>query len=65
LRPTKVSQKQTLPFTDEEVDRLLVAARALGRFRSYGPKMEPMILLLRWQVDTGTDVPRFITMYPR
>ena len=45
LRPTKVSQKQTLPFTDEEVDRLLVAARGLVRFRSYGPRMEPMILL--------------------
>ena len=48
LRPTKVSQKQTLPFTDEEVDRLLVAARGLVRFRSYGPRMEPMILLLRY-----------------
>src|ERR1700730_6776401 len=48
LRPTKVSQKQTLPFTDEEVDRLLVAARGLVRFRSYGPRVEPMILLLRY-----------------
>ena len=38
-------------------------------FESEGPIKTPNGRSLRfcsvWQVDTGTDVPRFITMYPR
>jgi integrase len=37
-----------LPFTDEEVERLLAAARGFVQFGNYGPKMEPMLLLLRY-----------------
>ena len=48
LKPTKVPHKPTLPYTDAEVDRLLEAARALVGFGRYGPRIEPMILLLRY-----------------
>ncbi len=48
LKPTKVSHRSTLPFTDAEVERLLDAARALTNFGRYGPRIEPMILLLRY-----------------
>lgn len=48
LRPTKVPHKPTLPYTDAEVERLLEAARALAGFGQYGPRIEPMILLLRY-----------------
>ena len=48
LKPTKVPHKPTLPYTDAEVERLLEAARALVGFGEYGPRIEPMILLLRY-----------------
>jgi integrase len=48
LKPTKVPHKPTLPYTDAEVERLLEAARALVGFGQYGPRIEPMILLLRY-----------------
>lgn len=48
LKPTKVPHKPTLPYTDVEVERLLDAARALVGFGQYGPRIEPMILLLRY-----------------
>lgn len=48
LKATKVSHRPTLPYSDEEVDRLLEAARNLRAFGRYGPRIEPMILLLRY-----------------
>jgi integrase len=48
LKPTKVPHKPTLPYPDAEVERLLEAARALVGFGQYGPRIEPMILLLRY-----------------
>ena len=48
LKPSKVPHRPTLPYTEEEVDRLLVAARALVGFGQYGPRIEPMICLLRY-----------------
>jgi integrase/recombinase XerD len=48
LKPTKVSHRPTLPYSEEEVDRLLKAAREMARFGRYGPRIEPMILLLRY-----------------
>jgi integrase len=48
LKPSKVPHTPTLPYTDAEVDRLLEAARALVGFGGYGPRIEPMILLLRY-----------------
>lgn len=48
LKTTKVAHRPTLPFSDEEVDRLLKAARKLHEFGRYGPRIEPMILLLRY-----------------
>jgi site-specific recombinase XerD len=48
LKPSKVPHRPTLPFTEAEVDRLLVAARTLVDFGQYGPRIEPMILLLRY-----------------
>ncbi len=48
LKPTKVPHKPTLPYTDVEVERLLDAARALVACGQYGPRIEPMILLLRY-----------------
>lgn len=48
LKPTKVPHTPTLPYTDAEVDRLLEAARTLVGFGQYGPRIEPMILLLRY-----------------
>jgi hypothetical protein len=29
------------------------------------PSGRPLVVESIWQIDTGTDVPRFITMYPR
>ena len=40
--------KPALPYTDPEVDCLLKAARTLAGFGEYGPRIEPMILLLRY-----------------
>jgi integrase/recombinase XerD len=48
LKPTKVPHRPTLPYTDGEVDRLIAAARSLLDFGRYGPRIEPMILLLRY-----------------
>lgn len=48
LKATKVSHRPTLPYSDEEVDRLLEAARTMHGFGRYGPRIEPMILLLRY-----------------
>ena len=48
VKSSKVEQNPTLPFSDEEVERVLVAARALTGFGQYGPKIEPMVLLLRY-----------------
>ena len=48
LKPSKVPHRPTLPFTEAEVDRLLVAAKKLVDFGQYGPRIEPMILLLRY-----------------
>ena len=48
LKTTKVSHRPTLPYSDEEVDRLLEAARKMQGFGRYGPRIEPMILLLRY-----------------
>jgi integrase/recombinase XerD len=48
VKSSKVEQNPTLPFSDGEVSRVLVAARALTGFGRYGPKIEPMVLLLRY-----------------
>ena len=48
VKSSKVEQNPTLPFSDDEVERVLVAARALTGFGRYGPKIEPMVLLLRY-----------------
>ena len=48
LKATKVSHRPTLPYSDEEVERLLDAARKLQAFGRYGPRIEPMIVLLRY-----------------
>jgi integrase/recombinase XerD len=48
VKGSKVEPNPTLPFSDDEVERILVAARDLKDFWSYGPKIEPMVLLLRY-----------------
>jgi integrase len=48
LKPSKVTHRPTLPFSDDEVDRLLKAAQEMVAFGRYGPRIEPMILLLRY-----------------
>ena len=48
VKSSKVEQNPTLPFSDDEVDRVLVAARALTGFGQYGSRIEPMVLLLRY-----------------
>jgi len=48
VKASKVEQNPTLPFSDDEVDRILDAARKLKTFGRYGPKIEPMVLLLRY-----------------
>ena len=48
VKSSKAEQNPTLPFSDEEVERVLDAARALTGFGRYGPKIEPMVLLLRY-----------------
>lgn len=48
LKPTKVSHRPTLPYSDEEVERLQNAAQGMMDFGRYGPRIEPMILLLRY-----------------
>ena len=48
VKSSKVDQTPTLPFSDDEVERVLVAARALASFGRYGPKIEAMVLLLRY-----------------
>ena len=47
LKPTKVAHRPTLPYTDEEVERLIKAGQSMVSFGHYGPRIEPMILLLR------------------
>ena len=44
----KVPPKQTLPFDDSEMARILAAADALAAKGRYGPKIRPMVLLLRY-----------------
>lgn len=48
VKSSKVEQTPTLPFSDDEVERVLIASRKLAGFGSYGPKIEPMVLLLRY-----------------
>jgi integrase len=48
IRPPKVTRKPTLPFDDAEVDRALAAADQLKEWGTFGPKLRPMILLLRY-----------------
>jgi site-specific recombinase XerD len=48
VKSSKVEQTPTLPFSDDEVERVLVAARALASFGRYGPKIKAMVLLLRY-----------------
>jgi integrase len=48
VKGSKVEQNPTLPFSDAEVERVLIAARKLTDVGSYGPKIEPMVLLLRY-----------------
>jgi hypothetical protein len=43
VKSSKVEQNPTLPFSDEEVERILVAARGLKDFGRYGPKIEPSL----------------------
>ncbi|MDP1571031.1 MAG: tyrosine-type recombinase/integrase [Vicinamibacterales bacterium] len=47
LKATKVVHRPTLPFADDEVERLIKAAQVMVDFGRYGPRIEPMILLLR------------------
>jgi len=48
LKPPKVSQRPTLPFDDDEMTRILVAADGLAEWGSFGPKARAMVLLLRY-----------------
>ena len=48
VKSSKAEQNPTLPFSDDEVERILIAARGLNGFGRYGPKIEPMVLLLRY-----------------
>jgi hypothetical protein len=48
LKPTRVSHRPTLPYSDDEIERLLKAGRDMLGFGRYGPRIEPMILLLRY-----------------
>jgi site-specific recombinase XerD len=48
VKSSKVEQNPTMPFSDDEVERVLVAARALTGFGRYGRQIEPMVLLLRY-----------------
>ena len=48
VKSSKIEQNPTLPCGDDEVERVLVAARALTGLGRYGPKIEPMVLLLRY-----------------
>ena len=48
LKATKVAHRPTLPYSDDEVDCLRESARRMEGFGRYGPRIEPMILLLRY-----------------
>jgi hypothetical protein len=48
VKGSKVELTPTLPFADDEMERILEAARALSTRGTYGPKIEPMTLLLRY-----------------
>ena len=48
LKPTKVTHRPTLPYTDDEMAALITAAQTLKDFGRYGPRIETMILLLRY-----------------
>lgn len=48
VKASRVEPNPTLPFSDEEVERILQAARKLRSFGRYGPRIEPMVLLLRY-----------------
>lgn len=70
LATQPVTQDMTIP----NADRAIVAAAKLTGYYGVvyeieGPMKTPSGKTVRfcsiWQVDTGTDLPRFITMYPR
>lgn len=48
LKPTKVSQRPTLPFDDDEIARILEAADRLAHRGRYGPQVRAMVELLRY-----------------
>lgn len=48
LKPPKVAHRPTLPFDDEEVERILKATDDLADWGSFGPKARAMVLLLRY-----------------
>ena len=48
VKGSKVEQNPTLPFDDDDIQRILAAAAKLSTFGRYGPKIEPMVLLLRY-----------------
>jgi integrase/recombinase XerD len=47
VQAPKVPPRQTLPFDDEEITRILGAAESLGTKGRYGPKIRAMVLLLQ------------------
>ena len=60
LKPSKVPHRPTLPYTEEEVDRLLVAARALVGLRAVRPthRADDLPAPLLWTADAGRRVSR-------
>lgn len=48
VKASKAEPNPTLPFNEEEIERILDAARKLRTFGRYGPRIEPMVLLLQY-----------------
>jgi integrase/recombinase XerD len=48
LKAPKVTHRPTLPFDEEEMDRILKSADRLSGWGTFGPKARAMILLLRY-----------------
>jgi site-specific recombinase XerD len=48
LKAPKVTHTPTLPFDDDEIDRILKAADRLSNWGTFGPKARAMVLLLRY-----------------
>jgi integrase/recombinase XerD len=46
IKPPKVTQKPTMPFENDEIERALKAANQLAGWGTFGPKLRAMILLL-------------------